>query len=130
MKKKNCKDNSQKAFQNSKDLEVVFQITINDLKQITLKKDEELQNFLMKINKYKCIIGQTLQSQIQESVENEETYEETQGQAQLESRKASAPGFAAPDPSTGPEAPQEEILPIPIWQPFEDKPIDEYIANI
>ena len=47
-----------------------------------------------------------------------------------ESRDPSAQGFAAPDPSTGPEAPPEEILPIPIWRPFEDKPIDECIANI
>ena len=60
----------------------------------------------MEINKYKCIIGQTLQSQIQESVENEETYEETQGQANNESRKASVQGFA------------------------EQKTIDECIANI
>ena len=79
----------------------------------------------MEINKYKRINVQTLQSQVQDSVENEETHEETQGQANHESREASAPGFAAPDPSTGPEAPPEEVLPIPIWRPFEDKPIDE-----
>ena len=59
----------------------------------------------MEINKYKRINVQKLQSQIQDSVENKETYEETQGQANNKSRKASALGFAAPDPSTGPEAP-------------------------
>ena len=69
---------------------------------------------------------QILQSQIQDSVENEET----QGQANHESRKASAPGFPAPDPSTGQETPQGEILPIPIWWPFKDKPIGECITNI
>ena len=53
-----------------------------------------------------------------------------QGQANHESREASAPGFAAPNPSNGPEAPPEEILPIPIWRPFEDKPIGECIGNI
>ena len=53
---------------------------------------------------------QTLQSQIQDSVENKETHEETQGQAKHKSRKASGPGFAAPDPSTVPETPTEEIL--------------------
>ena len=58
---------------------------------------------------------QTLQSHIQDSVENKETHEETQGQANHKSRKASASGFAAPDPSTGPETPTEEILTIPIW---------------
>ena len=61
---------------------------------------------------------------------NEETCEETQGQANHESREASATGFAAPDPYTGSEAPPEEILPLTIWGPFEDKPIDECIANI
>ena len=80
----------------------------------------------MEINKYKDFNMQTLQSQIQNSVENKETHEETQGQANTKSRKASGPGFAAPDPSTGPETPTEEILPIR----FKDKPIDEFIANI
>ena len=36
---------------------------------------------MMEINKYKRIIVKTLQSQIQESVENEEAHKETQGQA-------------------------------------------------
>ena len=80
----------------------------------------------MKINKYKLINMQTLQSQIQYSVEEEET----QGKVNHESREASATGFAAPDPSTGPEAPSEEILPKPIWQLFKDKPIHESFANI
>ena len=70
---------------------------------------------LMEINKYKHINVQTLQSQIQDSVENKETHEETQGQANHKLRKASARGFAASDPSTGPETPTEDILPIPIW---------------
>ena len=83
-----------------------------------------------KQNKYKLINVHSLQSQIQDSVENKETHEETQGQANHKSRKASAPDSAAPDPSTGPETHTEEILPIPIWLPFKDKPIDECIANI
>ena len=78
----------------------------------------------MEINKYKCINVQTLQSKIQDSVENKETHEETQGQANHKSRIASVPGFAAPDPSTCPETPTEESLQIPIWWPFKDKPID------
>ena len=69
-----------------------------------------------------------MQSQI--TIQNEETHEETQGQANHKSREASAPGFSAPYPSTGPEAPPEETLAIPIWRPFEDKPIDECIENI
>ena len=69
----------------------------------------------MEINKYKHFNVKTLQSQIQGSGENKETYEKTQGQANRKSRKASGPGFAAPDPSTSPETPTEEILPIPIW---------------
>ena len=68
----------------------------------------------MEINKYKHINIQTLQSQIQDSVENKEAHEETQGQDNHKSKKASALGFAAPDPSTGPETPPEYILPIPI----------------
>ena len=84
----------------------------------------------MEINKYKEFNVQTLQSQIEDLVENKETHEETQGQANHKWRKASGPGFAAPAPSTGPETPTEEILPIPIWWPFKDKPIDECIANI
>ena len=63
-------------------------------------------------------------------MENKETHEETQGQANHKSRKASGLGFAAPDPSTGQKTPTEEILPIPILWPFKDKPIDECIANI
>ena len=69
---------------------------------------------MMEINKYKLINVQTLQSHIQDSMENKVTHEETQVQANHKSRKASVPGFAAPDPSTGPETPPEEILPIPI----------------
>ena len=69
---------------------------------------------MMEMNKHKHINVQTLQSQIQDSVENKEAHEETQGQDNYKSRKASAPGFAAPDPSTGPETPPEEILPKPI----------------
>ena len=38
-----------KTLQNRKYLEVVFQITIDNLKQI--KKDEAIQNFLMEIKK-------------------------------------------------------------------------------
>ena len=63
----------------------------------------------MELNEYKRINVQTLQSQVQDSVENEETHEETQGQANHEPREDSAPGFAAHDPSTGPEAPPEEF---------------------
>ena len=37
------KEDFQKAFQNMKDLEFVFQITIVDLKQIILEKDEAIQ---------------------------------------------------------------------------------------
>ena len=44
-------------------------------------------------------------------------------------KRSLAPGFSAPDVSTGPYAPPEEILAIPIWRPFEDKPIDECIAK-
>ena len=97
-------------------MEVVVEITIDDLKQEILKKDGAVPNFLMK-KKYKLIKVQTLQSQIQDSVANEESKKhlETRGQANHESREASAQGFATIDPSTGPEAPLEEIIPIPIW---------------
>ena len=73
-------------------------------------KDEAIQSFLMKVNKYKCINVQTLPSEVQDSVENDKTHEETKGQANHESREASGPGFAASDPSNGPEAHPEEIL--------------------
>ena len=53
MKKTYFKEDSQKAFQNRTDLEVVFKTTIDDLKQIILKKDEAIPNFLMEINKQK-----------------------------------------------------------------------------
>ena len=58
-------------------MEVVFQITIDDLKQILLMKDEVIKLILMELNKYKCINVQTLQSQVQDSVENYKTHEET-----------------------------------------------------
>ena len=48
MKKKKkiyFKEDCQKAFQNRKDLEVVFQIRFDDLKQIILIKDEAIQFF-------------------------------------------------------------------------------------
>ena len=73
----------------------MFEITIDYLILIILKKDEAINILLMEINKYKHIYMQTLQSQVQDSVGNEETHEETQGQANHESREASAPGFAA-----------------------------------
>ena len=43
-------EDSQKAFQISKYLKVVFQITFDDLKQKIRRKKEEIQNFLMEIN--------------------------------------------------------------------------------
>ena len=43
MKKTYFKEDSQKAFQNRKYLEVVFKITIDNLKQIILKKVEAIQ---------------------------------------------------------------------------------------
>ena len=52
----------------------------------------------MEINEYKRINMQKLPPQVQDSVENEETHEEKQGQANLESKEASAPDFAAPFP--------------------------------
>jgi excinuclease UvrABC helicase subunit UvrB len=48
------------------------------------------KQILMEINKYKHINVQTLQSQIQDSVENKEAQEETQGQDNHKSREASA----------------------------------------
>ena len=81
MNKAYFKEDSQKAFQNRKYLEVVFKITIDNLKQIILKKDEAIQNFLMELDEYKRFNVQKLQPQVQDSVENEETHEETQGQA-------------------------------------------------
>ena len=52
MKKKHIlKRIPKKDFQNRKDLEVGFQITIDNLKQIILKKDEAIHNFLKEINK-------------------------------------------------------------------------------
>ena len=42
--KKYFLEDSKKAFQNNKDWEVVFQITIADLKQIILKNDKEKTN--------------------------------------------------------------------------------------
>ena len=80
----------------------------------------------MERKKYKHIKVQTLQSQVKNSVENEEK----QGQANHESREASAQGFAFPGAYTCAEALPEEIIPIPIWWPFEDHHIDECTTNI
>ena len=55
---------SQKKTLKRKDLEVVLQITIDNLKQIMLKKDKAIQNFLREINKYKNINVQTMQSEV------------------------------------------------------------------
>ena len=44
--KKYFQEDSKKAFQNSKDWEVVFHITIDDLKQILLKNDTEKEKKL------------------------------------------------------------------------------------
>ena len=56
----------------------------------------------MEINKYNCLIVKTFQSQVQDSVKNNKTHGETQGQAKHESREPSGPGFATPEPFTGP----------------------------
>ena len=45
MKKMYFQKNPKKTFQNSKDWEVVFQIIIADLKEMTLKNDKEKTNF-------------------------------------------------------------------------------------
>ena len=58
MKKKKTyfKEDSQKVFQNRKDLEFVLEIPIDDLKQIS--------HFLVEIDKYKYIKLQALQPQV------------------------------------------------------------------
>ena len=61
--------------------------------------------------KYKCINLLSLQSQVQDLVGGK--HKKTQDKASHEWREAFAPGFAAPDPSAGTEAPPEEILPYP-----------------
>ena len=62
----------------------MFQITIDDLKQIVCKNDKAVQNFLMEINEYKCIKVQALQSKVLDLVENDKTHAETQDQANHE----------------------------------------------
>ena len=46
-KKKIFQGRFTKNFYNRKNFKVVFQITINNLKQIILKKDEAIENVLM-----------------------------------------------------------------------------------
>ena len=46
-------------------------------------------------------------------MENKDTHEEPKRQVDHESREASAQGFAAPDFSTGSEAPPEKLSPYP-----------------
>ena len=72
----------------------------------------------MKINKYKRINVQTLQSKIHDSVQNKETHEETQGQANHKSRKASAPGFAAPIPPLAQKILQKKFSQYPYGDPL------------
>ena len=45
MRTNKIKEDFQKAFQNRKDLTVVFQIIVDNSKQIVLKKDEEKHKF-------------------------------------------------------------------------------------
>ncbi len=92
-------------------MEVVFSITIGGFKQIILKKDKEITNADGNKQVNKRFNVHTVQSPIQDSVENKETHEETQGQANHKSRKASGPCFAAPDPSTGQKLLQKKFSP-------------------
>ena len=96
------KEESQKAFQNRKDLEIVFQITINDLNHIILKKDEEIQNLLTTIAS--------------------ETRTETSPGTSLEAPPGTSPGTASgTTPETAPHiAPPSEN---PLWRPFEDRAV-------
>ena len=96
------KEESQKAFQNRKYLEIVFQITINDLNQIILKKDEEIQNLLTTIAL--------------------ETRTETSPGTSLEAPPGTSPGTASgTTPETAPHiAPPSEN---PLWRPFEDRAV-------
>ena len=84
MKKPHVKEESQKAFKNRKHFEVVFQITIDNFKQIICKNEEVVQHFMIELIEHKRIKVRTLQSQVQDSVENEETHDESQGQANHE----------------------------------------------
>ena len=84
MKKTTCQRRIQKTFENRKHFEVVFQIIIDNLKPIICKNDEVVQHFMMEIIEHKHRKVQTLQSQVQDSVENEETHDESQGQANHE----------------------------------------------
>ena len=95
MKKTYFKKDSPKPCKIGNIHKLCVQITIDNLKQIKLRKEEAIPNFLMEINKYKHINMQTLQSQVQDLVENEETPEETQRQANHETRESS-PGFFCP----------------------------------
>ena len=70
---------------------------------------------------------QTWQSQIQYSVENKETHEETQGKLTTSQEKPLSQVLL---PQIPPLAQKLLQYPIPIWWPFKDKPIDECITNI
>ena len=70
MRTKKIKEDFQKAFQNRKDLTVVFKIKVDNLKQIVQRKMKQNTNFLREINEYKRTKVQTLQLQVNDSVEN------------------------------------------------------------
>ena len=74
-----------------------------------------------------------MQSQVQDSGGNEETHEEIQGQANHESREASALCFAAPDPFTysfllGSILPNKHCLGVFLSRPLGQVSLDDAMS--
>ena len=108
------KEDSENAFKHSKDLEVVFQITVVDLKRELHSKHLENQRIRSELNTYK------------DSVTSQQTPEAPS--LQVPALQVPPLQEASPQAALLQEA-DPQVKP-PLWRPFEEKEVDECILNV
>ena len=122
------KEDSEKAFQRSKDLELLFQMRVQDLNKIIQDREQEVQSMQFKINEYQTSL-QAMTSQealqvVQDTLSQGIQVQGVQGVQGVQVQEIVSQVVQ--------EIPHQEVQePItPFWRPFENNVVDECIKNM
>ena len=112
------KEDSEKAFKNMKNLELVFQLRVQDLNKIIQDREQEVQSMQFKINELQTSLQRIASLDPQTVAEARQTVQVT-------------PSLEVPPQVAQyihPQVPQEPAS--SFWRPFEDNVVDECIQNV
>ena len=119
--KKYFKEDSENAFKRSKDLELVFQLRVQDLNQVIQDRQQQIQSMQFKIDEHVEVQARAAQqvSQLPPVTTRQEGQEVRHEEARLEEVRQE-------------EVRQEERVAGPIWRPPGHPPVqeDECVQNV